>query len=606
MAWKGILWISVIICLWNIVWGQTVYSVSEETNTGTAVGNLAKDLNLDVDELEPRGFEIVSGPNKKYFDVNVKTGVLHVKDRIDREGICGRSLKCSLELEAILNSPLNMYRFEVNILDINDNAPAFRTSSLSINISESAFPGKRFTLPRAYDADVGSNSVKTYKLSPNEHFTLDVQSGGDSVSAELVLQKALDRENLFLIKLTLTAIDGGKPSRSGSMNIVVNVIDVNDNIPIFSKQLYKTKVTENAPIGTSVITVHATDLDDGLNSEIMYSFINHDDDNNIDAFEINQSTGEITVNGEVDFEKNNAIEIHVKAEDKGFSPRASHCKVLVEIVDVNDNPPVISITSLADQVKEDAKADTMVGLITVIDGDAGQNGAVKLSLLEAVPFRIQNTYKNKYALVVDGPLDRERVSQYDISVQATDEGSPPLSSTSRITVHISDVNDNAPGFPEPVINVYVKENSGAGAVIFTVSAFDPDMNDNAKITYTYLEASGKGFPVTSAVNINSDSGEIYALQSFNYEEIKSFTFKVQATDSGSPPLSNNVTVNVFVLDENDNSPVVLPPYSEHGSVNTENIPYSAEAGYFVAKIRAVDADSGYNALLSYQIGRAHV
>ncbi|XP_041929668.1 protocadherin alpha-8-like isoform X18 [Alosa sapidissima] len=601
MAWNAILWICVIVRLRGIVWGQIVYSVSEETNTGTAVGNLAKDFNLDVSELEPRGFEIVAGPNKKYFDVNVKTGVLHVKDKIDREGLCGRSLKCSLELEAILNSPLNMYRFEVNILDINDNAPAFRTSSLSINISESAFPGQRFTLPRAHDADVSSNSVKTYKLSSNEYFSLDVQSAGDSVSAELVLQKAVDREKQSLIKLTLTAIDGGKPSRSGSMNIVVHVIDVNDNVPIFSKQLYKARVTENAPIGTSVITVYATDLDEGLNGEIMYSFINHDNDNNIDAFEINQSTGEIIVNGEVDFETNNAFEIHVKAEDKGASPRVSHCKVLVEIVDVNDNSPVISITSLADQVKEDAKAGTMVGLITVIDGDTGQNGAVKLSLIESVPFKIQNTYKNKYALVVDGPLDREQVSQYDISMQATDEGSPPLSSTSHITVRISDVNDNAPRFPEPVINVYVKENSDVGAVIFTVTAFDPDMNDNAKITYTYLEGSDKNFPVTSAVNINSDSGEVYALQSFNYEETKLFSFKVQATDSGSPPLSNNVTVNVFVLDENDNSPVVLPPYSEHGSVNTENVPYAADAGFFVAKIRAVDADSGYNALLSYHI-----
>ncbi|KAL2077321.1 hypothetical protein ACEWY4_026825 [Coilia grayii] len=601
MAWKHILWIFVIFSLRNIVWGQTVYSVSEETNTGTAVGTLAKDLNLDVSELESRGFEIVSGPNKKYFDVNVKTGVLQVKDRIDREGLCGRSLKCSLELEAILNSPLNMYRFEVNILDINDNAPTFRTSSFSINISESTSPGQGFTLPRAYDADVSSNSVKTYKLSPNEHFSLDVQSGGDSVSAELVLQKALDREKQSVVKLTLTAIDGGKPSRSGSINIVVNVIDANDNRPIFSKQLYKAKITENAPIGTSVITVHATDLDEGLNGEIMYSFINHDDDNKIDVFKISRSTGEITVNGEVDFEKSNAIEIHVKAEDKGYSPRVSHCKVLVEIVDVNDNAPVISVTSLADQIKEDAKPDTMVGLITVVDDDAGQNGAVKLVLLKTVPFKIQNTYKNKYALVVDGPLDREQVSQYEISIQATDEGNPPLSSTSHITVHISDVNDNAPRFPEPVINVYVKENSDVGAVISTVSAFDPDMNDNAKISYTFLAGSDKSLPITSVVNINSDSGEIYALQSFNFEEIKSFTFKVQATDSGSPQLSSNVTVNVFVLDENDNSPVVLPPYSDHGPVNTENIPYSAEAGYFVAKIRAVDADSGYNALLSYHI-----
>ncbi|XP_063046836.1 protocadherin alpha-3-like [Engraulis encrasicolus] len=601
MARKHI-WISVIFALWNMVCGQTVYSVSEETNTGTAVGNLAKDLNLDVSELESRGFEIVAGPNKKYFDVSVKSGVLHVKDRIDREGLCGRGSKCSLELEAILNSPLNMYRFEVNILDINDNAPTFRSPSFSINISESTSPGQGFTLPGAYDADVGTNSVKTYKLSPNEYFSLDVQSGGgDSVSAELMLQKALDREKQAVVKLTLTAIDGGKPAKSGSINIVVNVVDANDNRPIFSRQLYKAKITENAPTGTSVITVHATDLDEGLNGEIVYSFINHDEDNNIDIFEINPSTGEIKVNGAVDFEKSNAIEIRVKAEDKGSSPRISHCKVLVEIIDINDNAPVISITSLADQVKEDAKPDTMVGLITVVDGDAGQNGAVKLSLLSPVPFKIQNTYKNKYALVVDGPLDREQVSQYDINVQATDEGSPALSSTSRITVHVSDVNDNAPRFPEPVINVYVKENSDVGAVITTVSAFDPDMNDNAKISYTFLEGSDKSFPASSVVNINSDSGEIYALRSFNFEELKSFTFKVQATDSGSPQLSSNVTVNVFVLDENDNSPVVLPPYSDHGPANTENVPYSADAGYFVAKIRAVDADSGYNALLSYHI-----
>ncbi|XP_052471555.1 protocadherin alpha-8 isoform X15 [Carassius gibelio] len=587
--------------IWNIADGQIVYSVSEEADPGTTMGNIAKDLNLNLQELEHRGFQIVSGPNKRYFSVDLKTGVVLVKERIDREQLCGRSKKCSLELEAIVNSPLNMYRLEVNVLDINDNFPTFKSPKTELNIVESAFPGERFTLPSAFDADVGSSSVKSYKLSPNEHFSLDVQSGGEqSVSAELVLQKALDREKQPVIQLTLTAVDGGKPPKSGTSQIIINVEDVNDNIPVFSKSLYKTRITENAPQGTSVVTVHASDADEGLNGEIIYSFISHDEDSVVNAFTIDSVSGLISVKGIIDYESSNAVEIRVQAKDKGQKPRAAHCKVLVEIVDVNDNAPEISVTSLAETVREDAAAGTMVGLITVKDEDVGKNGAVVLKLCDSAYFRIQNTYKNKYSLVVDGSLDRERASEYNVTITATDEGTPPLSSTSVITIHVSDVNDNAPRFPEPIINVYVKENSQIGAVIHTVSAFDPDVGDNARITYSLVESSKRG-PVTSMININSDSGDIHSLQSFNYEEIKTFEFKVQATDSGVPPLSSNVTVNVFILDENDNSPGILAPYSELGSVNTENIPYSADAGYFVAKIRAVDADSGYNALLSYHI-----
>ncbi|XP_052471561.1 protocadherin alpha-3 isoform X21 [Carassius gibelio] len=510
-------------------------------------------------------------------------------------------MKCSLPLEAMISSPLNIYRFEINVFDINDNAPAFQTSITNLNVSESAIPGERFPLPSAFDADVGSNSVKSYKLSSNEHFSLDVQGGGDqSVSAELVLQKALDREKQSVIKLTLTAVDGGKPPKSGTTEIIVNVVDVNDNIPVFSKSLYKSKVTENAARGTHVITVQAIDLDEGVNGEIIYSIINHNNDKNVDAFSINSETGEITVKKDVDYEQKNAIELRVQAKDRGYPPKAAHCKVLVEVMDVNDNIPEISVTSLVSTVKEDAPIDTMVGMITVADNDAGKNGQVTLKIQGSAPFRVQNSYKNYYTLVVNGPLDRERASEYNVTITATDEGTPPLSSTSVITIHVSDVNDNAPRFPEPIINVYVKENSQIGAVIHTVSAFDPDVGDNARITYSLVESSKSG-PVTSMININSDSGDIHSLQSFNYEEIKKFAFKVQATDSGVPPLSSNVTVNVFILDENDNSPGILAPYSELGSVNTENVPYSADAGYFVAKIRAVDADSGYNALLSYHI-----
>ncbi|KAI5626828.1 hypothetical protein C0J50_13326 [Silurus asotus] len=592
--------LSLLLHFWRFVNGQVVYHIAEEASPGTIIGNLAKELNLNVHDLESRGFHIVTEAYSRYFDLNRKTGVLSVKETVNREELCERSTVCSIALEAVAQSPLNIYRFEVNVLDINDNSPIFRQTEWTLNISELASQGERFALPSAYDADVGSNSINNYKLSPNEHFSLDVHSGEQEVSAELVLQKALDREKQPVIHLTLTALDEGKPQRSGTILVIINIVDVNDNVPVFSKSLYKARVNENAPPGTPVIKVHASDLDEGINGEITYTIINHDRDKNLNAFSINPETGEVVVTGDVDYEKKNALELRVQAKDKGNNPRAAMCKILVEIIDINDNVPEISVTSLVDVIKEDTPVDTMVGMITVIDNDADKNGQVILNIIGSVPFKIQKSYKNYYTLVVNGPLDRESASQFDITITATDKGTPPLSSTVVFTVHVSDVNDNAPRFTKPFINVYIKENSQVGAFIYTVSAFDLDAGDNARITYSLLESSKRTL-VSSMLNINPESGDIYSLQSFNYEEMKTFQFKVQATDSGVPPLSSNVTVNVFILDENDNSPGILAPYADHGSVHSEIIPYSAEAGYFVAKIRAVDADSGYNALLSYYI-----
>uniref|UniRef100_UPI003AAB2E55 protocadherin alpha-2-like n=1 Tax=Centroberyx gerrardi TaxID=166262 RepID=UPI003AAB2E55 len=598
------IWIQIIalLCLYDWSAAQLSFSVSEEVDKGTVVGNLAKDLNINIQDLEKRDLRVVSGNSKKYFEVDLKTGALYVVDRIDREELCPHTAKCSLNIEAILSHPVHLHRIEVQIIDINDNAPSFREKVKTFNISESSFTGERYLLPMANDADTGSNSVKSYKLSPNEYFSLDVQSGGEqSESAELVLQKALDREKQSVIHLTLTALDGGKPSRSGALQIVVNVMDVNDNNPVFSQSLYKARVTENAPHHTSILSITATDLDEGVNSEIVYSFIERGNFNPETLFSINPDTGEMTVKGDLDYEENTAYDIRIQAKDKGTPSRSVHGKVLVEVIDVNDNIPDIIITSLMSPVKEDAEIGTVVALVTVNDKDGGNNGLTSCKIVGSVPFKLKLNYKNYYSLIVDGPLDRESASEYNVTILASDEGTPPLSSTSVITVHISDVNDNAPRFSEPVINVYVKENSPVGATIYTITAVDPDIDENAKVTYSSLDGGSKTFPVSSVVDINSETGDIVSLQSFNFEEIKTFQFKVQATDSGVPPLSSNVTVNVLILDENDNSPGILAPYSEHGSVNSENIPYSAEAGYFVAKIRAVDADSGYNALLSYHI-----
>ncbi|XP_033829870.1 protocadherin alpha-8-like isoform X1 [Periophthalmus magnuspinnatus] len=598
-----LLWAIFCLCLCDWAAAQLSYSVSEEVNKGTVIGNIVKDLNLKVQDIATRDLRIISTYSKNYLDVNKLTGTLFVNDRIDREEICPNQAKCSLKIQAVLSNPMNAHRIEVAVLDVNDNSPFFRLNTHSLNISESSLVGERYLLPVALDADTGSNSIKTYTLSQNEYFSLDVQSGGEhGVSAELVLQKPLDREKQSVMALLLSAVDGGKPPKSGTLQIKVNVIDVNDNIPTFSKTLYKARVLENATRGTVIIKLNATDLDEGQNGKIVYSMVKGGITDPSNVFDLNPGTAEITVSGDLDFEETPVYEVRVQAKDYGHLPRSSHAKLLIEVIDVNDNAPEITITSLMTPVKEDAEQGTIVALISISDKDGGNNGVTHCKLLGSVPFKLISNYKNDYSLVVDGSLDREQTPEYNVTITTLDEGSPPLSSTRVITVHVSDVNDNAPRFTAPVINVYVKENSPTGSVLCSVKALDADLDNNAKVSYTLVDSRNhRNSPITAAVNINSDTGDIVSLQTFNFEELKTFQFKVQATDSGVPPLSSNVTVNVFILDENDNSPTILAPYSEHGSVNSESIPYSAEAGYFVAKIRAVDADSGYNALLSYHL-----
>ncbi|NXE15511.1 PCDC2 protein, partial [Lophotis ruficrista] len=589
--------------------GQVVYSIAEETERGASVGNIAKDLGIDAATLSARKFRMIAGSSKQYFNINASTGALSVIEPIDREQLCELKSACLLNYELVLENPLELYRIEFKVLDINDNSPSFPLSEYHINVPEFLSPGARFTLPNAQDLDegtnsdpdVGTNSVQSYQLSPNRHFALDLkgfQSG--SKLLELVLQQPLDREQSALQQLVLTAVDGGDPPKSGTAQISVRVVDTNDNPPAFDRSTYTVSLLENAPPGTLVVKLNASDPDEGSNGDVIYSFGSYTPQKVRQLFSVDPHSGEVRVNGTLDYEEASSYEIYVQATDQGPVSMAGHCKVLVNIVDANDNVPEVVLTSLYSPVPEDAKAGTVVALMSVTDQDSGLNKQVSLRIPPDLPFTL-NSFKNSYTLVTQGKLDHEKAAAYNITITATDSGTPPLSSQKVIRVEISDINDNPPRFEEPEYAVYVPENNPLGVLLCTIKATDPDAAENAYVSYSLLDGEIEGLPVASYVSIKSDSGNMYAVRSFDYETLREFQVVVQAQDAGIPPLSSTVTVHIYVMDENDHAPQILYPTSTNTSAALEMIPRSAYAGYLVTKIIAIDGDSGQNAWLFFHL-----
>uniref|UniRef100_A0A4W3JTN0 Cadherin domain-containing protein n=1 Tax=Callorhinchus milii TaxID=7868 RepID=A0A4W3JTN0_CALMI len=585
-----------------LVGGQFNYSIPEELGNGSFVANIAADLGLDVATLSSLRLSAVSGSGKQYFSVDTETGILSVYGRLDREELCGPMHSCVVHLDAIAQNPLELYRVEVEILDVNDNPPIFPKRQVRLNILESALPGTRFPLEWAHDPDVGPNTVHIYQLNKHKHFALDVQTLADgNVFPELLLEKPLDRERVHVHQLLLTAIDGGTPARSGTVQIIIQILDVNDNVPVFDQSVYKVSLRENVPLGTMVTKLNATDLDEGSNGEVVYSYSSSTADKVRMTFNLDSKTGEIRVKANLDFEAAHFYELYVQAKDfPGSGP--SQCKVLVTITDVNDNAPKVILTSVTTMVPEDALPGATVGLISVTDRDLGDNGQVWCQIAKNVPFKLFSTLQGYYKLMTDGPLDRELVSEYNITITAWDLGSPSLSANK--TILVSDVNDNAPRFAQHSYTARVTENNVVGASIYSVTASDPDVNQNARLSYSILEKRVEGESVSSYVRINSETGVVAAQRSFDYEQLKSFQFHVQARDNGKPPLASNVSVDIIILDQNDNSPVIVSPLPEYGSTATETVSRLAEPGYLVARISAIDADTGQNGRLAYQILQA--
>ncbi|KAI5178815.1 Protocadherin Gamma-A11 [Manis pentadactyla] len=583
--------------------GQIRYSVPEETDKGFFVGNISKDLGLEPWELAERRVRIISRGKTQLFALNQRSGSLITAGRIDREELCETVSSCFLNMEVLVEDTLKIYGLEVEILDINDNAPSFQEEEVEIKVSEHVTPGWRFPLPKARDPDVGMNSLQRYQLNPNSYFSLQMRGGADGAkNPELVLEGSLDRENEAAHRLLLTAIDGGDPILQGAVPIRVVVLDVNDHIPKFTQPVYGVSVPENLSSGTRVLVVKATDPDEGLNGEVAYSFRNMESKAS-EMFQLDSRTGEVLIQGSLDFEKCRFYEMEIQSQDGGGL--STTAKILITVLDVNDNVPEITITSSTNSVLENSPPGTVIALLNVQDQDSGENGQVSCFILNDLPFKLEKTYGNYYKLLTNTVLDREQVQSYNITLTATDQGSPPLSTETHIALNVADDNDNPPTFAHSSYSAYIPENNPRGASFFSVTALDLDSKENAQVTYSLAEDTVQGVPLSSYISINSNSGVLHALHSFDYEQFHDLQLWVTALDSGDPPLSSNVSLSLFILDQNDNAPQILyPTLPTDGSTGVELAPRSAEPGYLVTKVVAVDRDSGQNAWLSFRLLKA--
>ena len=573
------------------------YSLQEEVLAYSFVGDVASDSRIrhlfNRTVLDHLQFTILSqnGDRKSAADLFTVTrddGIIRVRSRIDRDGMCRRLVVCTVNLDVAIHGPPDVFRIakvRIRIVDANDNAPVFAEEHVSRQIPKNTETGTTFSVPAAGDPDSPAYGVTRYWIRDESGvFALKVSNGsGSSLDIHLILMKTVDREMQRSHRVVVMAGDGGAPSRTGSMTVDVAILDVNDNHPSFEHALYDVTITEDWLAGSVLTTVRANDLDSGRFGEIIYGF----SDNTLhvygELFSIDATNGTITMLRTLDYEIETEYYLVAKAGERHGNSIPDETIVYVLIGDVNDNSPDITVNALAShgriQVTEPTIVGTFLAYVSVVDADSGDNGVVSCRLVGDDAFGLQMLFPGEFKLETKAALDREQTAEYEIKITCHDLGTPALTSSAVIKITVLDENDNAPIFSKQTYAVSIHENNVVGALVGHVSATDADAGANGMVSYRIYGTARR------YLDIGPITGALTAKLSFDHEHGSTVRAVIEASDNSS--VLSRISSAVFtltILDINDNSPTFSTPLFEF--VLQENVVVGTKVG----QVSATDTD----------------
>ncbi|CAE1240583.1 PCDHD1 [Acanthosepion pharaonis] len=588
------------------------YYVEEGKNPGTFVGDIAVDSHLlntvpaqDRSLIRFLQLEQNTTGASKMFRVAKKTGKLYTTQTLDAETLCTYNTECFRMVDVAVRqetSFIKILEIKVVLKDVNDHQPEFKNTEVSLEFSENDSKGIRKLIPNAVDRDIGVlNSQITYQLKRNlnEPFTLSVAKSVDGTAdLSITLEERLDRELQDSYRLQVIAKDGGVPQKQSVLNVHIFVVDINDNTPIFSQNIYNISANNELFGAMPVAILSATDLDAGKNGKVSYHFSSKTSRTALDHFDINSETGEIFLQKKFTSRQKMTYKLYVKATDGGSPPLSSVTMVQVNVINQQNNAPTIDVNfvSASDKntatISEDIEVGSFIAYVKVTDVDMGQNGDV-ICDLHHDKFQLRSLGPKKYKVTVKNPVDRESDDHHDITINCQDRGSPPLHCESRFSIRVTDVNDAKPEFSKETFKFWTNENEKPKLPIGFINATDPDLGLGGKLTYSLLTNSKHFLPFQI-----SDEGLISTVVSLDREFQEIYKFQVFVKDNGTPALSNTVNVIVEVKDVNDNAPYFIFP-----NVN----PFTLDVLYYphltnnITVLKASDSDSRENAFLKYEI-----
>ena len=587
----------------------------EEVSSGYPVGSVA---NKSAEFIGTNKTDLVynlmtqkSSEAQTLFSINDETGDLYTIVKIDREHVCKEyDSICKVIFDVGVSSKdrqfFQIVSVNVFIEDINDNAPLFGLDVYALNISEGTHIGYSHIIQQAVDKDTGSNnSVQSYELVPEEnargYFNLNVTKNLDQqFSVKLILAKLLDREGVDHFTMKVVAKDGGNPQMSGTLTINVSVLDTNDNSPEFLQKFYNKTVKDNTVAMETILTLSAVDKDLGENGQVMYRLSEFQKDKDIldTLFLIVPETGDLKVKSDLTAVAGNTYQFVVEAVDQGKEPLSTQAQVRVHIQDYGNTAPSVSVGFLTPgnmgfvNISESEKNATFVAHVNVEDPDTGLNGEVDCTISNT-HFAVVKIDKG-YKVVVNAVLDREVLNNYNLTVTCTDKGTPVMSAATSFSVRITDYNDNKPVFSKPTYNARLKENNIGNEMLVQVSASDADDGNNAVFTFHPHE------DVKGRFIVDANTGIIRVNANFDREAEPEVSFRILATDNGSPKLTGTATVVLTIIDENDNAPTFKK------SVHAFSVLENQQTGAEVDTLEAEDLDEGVNAEFDFSISQEYI